>query len=306
MDLFVTSSFRFGRGNNRSWGKNFISQTAHWNASLCLKQQRVIVTVTAICCLTYRSDRKGRCHRIRRLGCSRGLFGMWTSPRDAYGWGRAPRPASVITAATVSFHSAVTQQNYKCADSRNLPLMPQGLLNLLSILDVFQPSANPDDSTLHTGLQWEKLWVRQAGASGKTSLTARAHSSILLLSDLTLFPQWILHHHCHSDLCSSPDPSVTQLPLTRGGKNRTGRYGLNYQTHPEEATFSGRFGGESAWGLQGSECDKLNSQWLDQAAEEAKIMRIIHLEGFCIRFVLQKELSTRIVCLYVIDRQLWE
>lgn len=130
-------------------------------------------------------------------------------------------------------------------DSRNLPLMPEGLLHLPSVPVVFPASANPGDSTLHTGLQWEKV-VSQTGRRFRENLSDRQgpfqHSSPLRPDPLS----WILHHRCHSDLRSSPDPSVTQLPLTRGGENRTGRFGLDYQRHHEEATLSGRLRVESA------------------------------------------------------------
>lgn len=98
---------------------------------------------------------------------------------------------------------------------------------------------------MHTGPLWEKLWVRQAGASRKT-LTVSAHSfpAFFFSHIWPSFPVRILHHHYPFDLCPllTGQSSSCLWHVEYMGQS----FGLKYQTHasPEEVTLSGRVKGK--------------------------------------------------------------
>lgn len=81
-------------------------------------------------------------------------------------------------------------------NSRNPSLIARDVFHFQSASCVFPSWANPDDATTHMGSLWEKLWVRQAGASRKIVCQLVPilflHSSSSHTFDP--LPVWILHH----------------------------------------------------------------------------------------------------------------
>lgn len=67
------------------------------------------------------------------------------------------------TASTQTQSETATVPN-----SRSPPLMLRNVFHFQRVSFVFPSWANPDDATTHMGPLWEKLWVRQTGASRKT------------------------------------------------------------------------------------------------------------------------------------------
>lgn len=127
-------------------------------------------------------------------------------------------------------------------NSRNPSLMPRNVFHFRSVSFVFPSWANPDDASTHMGPLWEKLWVRQTGASRTKVLVSQCplFSCIgLLLAHLTCLPQWILHHNDPLTFALSwwaNQPAAFDTWWRKIGQH----FGLTHQTHStlEEATLS--------------------------------------------------------------------